>query len=803
MLATFQHQKSSIFGPQSQLLQMGGGSINPAALTATSPPFQQQQQQQQQHFNSMLQAVGMTREQFQGLSPQDRQTVGTKYMSAYNAHQQQQQQQQQMNSGLNNNAFSNTHNFYDRPSSSASTHSQHQPSSSSQQPSSSTSHHMMPPPPPRPPTAQGGQSQGQGGHSSRPGTSQAHRSPTIPVGQQAQMLEMMQMQQGQQQRSQSRMVCFLSFLFLLYSLTLFSKAHRGDSMMNGFNNPMGVKPSNQQQQGLFPGLQHQLSQHSQPQSQSSGSNSHQQQNQYSNQPPQTTSSPPAMDSPYRGATRKLGGDINSAPGSGAMKLPVAMAMGGPASPRIGGGLGLTGPGNITGAGGLAPGSGVMGPPGLPRSISGDTISMNMINLNNHSNMINGQHRQSPRPQSSMGMNPDMSSRLGISTPASAGSQQQQQQRQGSMPPQQFSNSQQQQMRQGSLPPGTGPGQQQQQQQQQQRQKMSQDGMNMNIGAGGMGMMNMGGNMLGMKPNNEMRASMPSTSTTPMNMMGMNQMGGMGNLGGMNSSLNNMGGMNSSLNNMGGMNSMNVTMNIPPAPHSVSSASSAPHTPASPLIGGGGQVMIPSLSASSIGSITTAGQMAIPSIQQTPIATSASNADPTTTVAGPGTSSTPTAVASTSTTAAGAPSSTSSLPALPPLNPSTTQITTFPLSTSHLHIPTLTPPEISEIQGWMKKDQAYEVLLGKSKERMVEEVREALGNGGGIGGMAAPGWWETPGTGNYNRWRRRGEMFEVRYPKTKREREREREREGRGKKSIRREGLKLYASFAFYRSFILG
>jgi hypothetical protein len=106
---------------------------------------------------------------------------------------------------------------------------------------------------------------------------------------------------------------------------------------------------------------------------------------------------------------------------------------------------------------------------------------------------------------------------------------------------------------------------------------------------------------------------------------------------------------------------------------------------------------------------------------------------------------------------------------------------------------------------MKKDQEYEVILGKTRERMVEEVREALGTGsssgvggaGRTGGASAPGWWEMPGTGNFNRWRRRGEMFEVRYPKTKREREREREREGRGKKSVRREGLKLFVLFVFF------
>ena len=212
MLAAFQNQKANLFGPQSSInpthLQhngMGGGSINPAALTATSPSSSSFPQQQQ-HFNSMLQVVGMTREQFQSLSPQDRHTVGEKYRSVFNAHQRQQQQQQQMtmvNPGLanNNNAFSNqaqNQNFYDRPSSSASSHSQQQQSSSSRQPSSSTSHQMMPPPPPRPLTAQGG-------HSSRPSASQA-RSPTIPGSQQAQMLEMMQ--QGQQ-RSQSRMVTVL------------------------------------------------------------------------------------------------------------------------------------------------------------------------------------------------------------------------------------------------------------------------------------------------------------------------------------------------------------------------------------------------------------------------------------------------------------------------------------------------------------------------------------------------------------------------------------------------------------------
>ena len=462
----------------------------------------------------------------------------------------------------------------------------------------------------------------------------------------------------------------------------------------------------------------------------------------------------------------------SAPG---MKMP--MGMGGPASPRMGGALGLsgTGPANVAG---LGLGPGIMGPPGLPRSVSGDPM-----NIGNSSNsMMNGQQRQSPRPQSSMDMNPDISSRLGI--PPSG--PQQQPQRHGSIPPQ-FSNPQQQQMRQGSLPPGTGPGQQHLQQQQ--RQKMGQDGMNMNIG-GSMGM-NIGGSMgMGMKTNNDMRASMPPTSTTPMN----NMMG----IGGMNP-MSNMGGMNPSINNMGVMNMNPMNMNIPPAPHSTSSASSIPHTPASPIVPQG---MGPSLSVSSIGSVT------MPSIQQTPSIgpiSSASNSGPTTVGAAPSTPLATATVSTSATTVVGTPAN-ASISNLPPLKSSTTHITTIPLATAHLHIPALASPEITQIQGWMKKDQEYETLLGKCKESMVEEVRDALGTGtgtsstGGIKGMAGPGWWETPGTGNFNRWRRRGEMFEVRYPRTKREREREREREGRGKKIIRREGLKLYV-ILFFVSFV--
>jgi hypothetical protein len=122
MLAAFQNQKSNLFGPQSSInpthLQhngMGGGSINPAALTASSPSSSSFPQQQQ-YFNSMLQVVGMTKEQFRSLSPRDRITVGEKYKSVFNAHRQQQQQQMAMATANNNNAFSNqaqNQNFYE------------------------------------------------------------------------------------------------------------------------------------------------------------------------------------------------------------------------------------------------------------------------------------------------------------------------------------------------------------------------------------------------------------------------------------------------------------------------------------------------------------------------------------------------------------------------------------------------------------------------------------------------------------------------------------------------------------------
>lgn len=136
----------------------------PTAFNGTSSQMmngsftgQQTQQMANINMNSMLNTLGMSREQFGNLSRQEQQMAGAKYMAVAQAAQQQQQQQQQMM------MMNMSQQPFDRPSS---------------------SHQMMPPPPPRPQTAAGGavppQQSQQPQHVSRPGTSLALRSPTIP-----------------------------------------------------------------------------------------------------------------------------------------------------------------------------------------------------------------------------------------------------------------------------------------------------------------------------------------------------------------------------------------------------------------------------------------------------------------------------------------------------------------------------------------------------------------------------------------------------------------------------------------------
>ncbi|KAF9444193.1 SNF5-domain-containing protein [Macrolepiota fuliginosa MF-IS2] len=119
-----------------------------------------------------------------------------------------------------------------------------------------------------------------------------------------------------------------------------------------------------------------------------------------------------------------------------------------------------------------------------------------------------------------------------------------------------------------------------------------------------------------------------------------------------------------------------------------------------------------------------------------------------------------------------------LPANVQLNPATTQITPVPLIDSLKHIPDIGEEEIVEIQGWMKRDKEYEGVLRKMKERMAGEVRETLGSFS---------WWEKGAASvDVNRWKRgRPEGFDVRYPMRW-----GKEKEGRDRRKRQREGLRL-------------
>lgn len=208
-------------------------------------------------------------------------------------------------------------------------------------------------------------------------------------------------------------------------------------MMNGFPQ----KPSQTQQQGgnIFPNQSPPSSQPHIPLPQTQTPQQQRGGQPFGSQQQHEGSSPPM--SPYRGAKRKVGGPEG--------------VMGGMGSPRMGGGMGL-------------PPTTPMGPPGIPKTVSGDGLgglpspstltsgglgSMNMnvgmprgagnIFQAQTQAMLQHQHQQqrrtqSPRPQSSMGMVPGGG---GMDIPI-------QRQRQSSIPPQQFPPGNQQ----GSLPP---------------------------------------------------------------------------------------------------------------------------------------------------------------------------------------------------------------------------------------------------------------------------------------------------------------------------------------------------------------
>ena len=574
---------------------------------------------------------------------------------------------------------------------------------------------MMPPPVPRPPTAQGHHP-----------ASLPHRSPTIPGG-------MGSMHDMQSQRPQSRMVCFVSifFFFFLHRIHPITQSQRDPtSNTNGFKQ---FNPSQDPHSG-------------QPGSSSSQQTIHlAQQNPY---PPSSNANLNNMGMPNMG-----------------------LNMGIPGSPRIGGGMNLGGGGGMNaggggGGGGLGQGpqgSGMMGPPGLPRSISSDSIgggmmnmpgmNMNLMNMNMNlggippspgpsggggmSSMMNANvQRGSPRPQSSMdmvgninmgginNMNLGSSGPMGmhIDIPTRPNSMAMPQQ--GPQTP----------LRQGSLPPA------------QSTPTPGIVGIPTQLGGGG---------PVGMR-----QGSLPPTNVGS----GSGAGGGRGPQG----------------MNLGGMN-----MNM--GPHSASS--STPH-----VTGGSGgpqgmsMSMAPSLSTSSsmgsmagLATIGGGSQTATGNLQ--PSLSSSSANLPTTTPS------------STSQTNANAISVTSSTPGLAPppplpnnvtLNPKTTQITLVPLLTSLTSIPALSTSEVDQIKDWMETDKEYDTRLRAQQKRMADELHTA---------SAGPMWWERGapgnGTGNWSRYRRsQREGFDVRYPKSRRD-------AGRShRKGVRREGLRLSVNFFF-------
>ena len=127
-----------------------------------------------------------------------------------------------VNAGLanNNNAFPNqahwqNQKFYDRPSSSASSHSQQQQSSPFRQPSSSTDD----------------------------ASSQASNNSRRPFSVTKYLTSSLAYYSRITTSSDVGDVPAINSC----SYSPLPKAHRGDSMMNGFNNSMGVKPPNQHQ----------------------------------------------------------------------------------------------------------------------------------------------------------------------------------------------------------------------------------------------------------------------------------------------------------------------------------------------------------------------------------------------------------------------------------------------------------------------------------------------------------------------------------------------------------------------------
>ena len=120
-----------------------------------------------------------------------------------------------------------------------------------------------------------------------------------------------------------------------------------------------------------------------------------------------------------------------------------------------------------------------------------------------------------------------------------------------------------------------------------------------------------------------------------------------------------------------------------------------------------------------------------------------------------------------------------IPQLPPLptnvslNPKVTRVSVVPLKDSETTIPALKEEEIARVKAWMKADEEYDARYKQMRERMKEEMHEAIGK--------PRAWYEKDVEDP--RTRRRKEKFELVGLKGGRE-------EMKRKKAGRREGFKL-------------
>ena len=121
-----------------------------------------------------------------------------------------------------------------------------------------------------------------------------------------------------------------------------------------------------------------------------------------------------------------------------------------------------------------------------------------------------------------------------------------------------------------------------------------------------------------------------------------------------------------------------------------------------------------------------------------------------------------------------------IPQLPPLpanvnlNPKVTRVSVVPLKDSETTIAAIKEEEIERVKEWMQADKEYEAQYKKMRERMAEEVREAI--------VKPRAWYEKDPLEDPRTSRRRKEKFDLIGLKGK--------EDNRRKKAGRREGFKL-------------